>query len=73
MRTTANTTTHEPNQPVESVQAEILSIFDHLQRDEMRDREQAAAKRRLAARRAIEQHYERKALEASIRDGWLDD
>lgn len=60
-------------QPVESVQAEILSIFDHLQRDEMRDRERASAKRKLAARRAIEQHFERKALEESIRDGWLDD
>ncbi|WP_111497020.1 MULTISPECIES: PA3496 family putative envelope integrity protein [Marinobacter] len=67
---TANTANQ---QPVESVQAEILSIFDHLQRDEQRDREKAAAKRRLAARRAIEQHFERKALEDSIRDGWLDD
>ncbi|TBW47979.1 hypothetical protein EZI54_21870 [Marinobacter halodurans] len=72
MRSTGNAT-QGTNQPVESVQAEILSIFDHLQRDEMRDREQAAARRRLAARRAIEQHFERKALEESIRDGWLDD
>lgn len=71
MRSLANS--HPVEQQVESVQAEILSIFDHLQRDEVRDRERAAAKRKLAARRAIEQHFERKALEDSIRDGWLDD
>lgn len=71
MRSSAHT--HPAEQQVESVQAEILSIFDHLQRDEMRDRERASAKRKLAARRAIEQHFERKALEDSIRDGWLDD
>lgn len=70
MRTSSASASHP--YPVENVQAEILSIFDHLQRDESRDKERAATKRRLAARRAIEQHFERKALEDAIRDGWDD-
>ncbi|MGP4845075.1 PA3496 family putative envelope integrity protein [Marinobacter sp. 1Y8] len=68
---TSSASAHHPY-PVENVQAEILSIFDHLTRDATREKEQAAAKRRLAARRAIEQHFERKALEDAIRDEWDD-
>jgi len=57
-------------QPVEAVQAEILDIFMDLQQYEENQRERTAARRRLAARRAIEQHYERKRLEEQIGEGW---
>ncbi|MFE8070015.1 hypothetical protein QQM79_03060 [Marinobacteraceae bacterium S3BR75-40.1] len=60
-------------QPVEAVQAEILDIFMDLKQYEEHSKLKAASKRRLAARRAIEQHYERKQLERAIEDYWLDD
>ncbi|WP_097459218.1 PA3496 family putative envelope integrity protein [Mangrovitalea sediminis] len=58
---------------VQVVQAELLDIFMDLHSDEARNRDKSAAKRRLAARRAIEQHFERKELERQINDYWADD
>ena len=54
----------------EHVQAELLDIFMDLSSHEARDQQKARARRRLEARRAIEQYRERKALEAQLRDGW---
>lgn len=60
-------------QDVQVVQAELLDIFMHLHSNESRHRDKNAAKRRLAARRAIEDHFERRQLERELRDYWLDD
>ncbi|MDX5300425.1 MAG: hypothetical protein LPK85_15895 [Gammaproteobacteria bacterium] len=55
-----------------AVQAELLEAFSDLHTQESRIRERQKAQRQLAARRAIEQHYERKRLEHSIKDPWAD-
>ncbi|MCG8612426.1 MAG: hypothetical protein MI864_18065 [Pseudomonadales bacterium] len=59
-----NTTT------VEAVQSELLEIFNDLHTYEESVKDKASAQRKLAARRAIEQHFERKKLQSDIKDFW---
>ncbi|ARU58785.1 hypothetical protein OLMES_4796 [Oleiphilus messinensis] len=59
-----NTTT------VEAVQSELLEIFNDLHTYEENVKDKASAQRKLAARRAIEQHFERKKLESDINEFW---
>lgn len=56
----------------QALQAELLDVFMDYQTHEDRDRDSTARKRKLQARRAIEQFKERKALEEAIRNGWDD-
>lgn len=58
---------------VEEIQSELLDAFMDVATDESRDRDRDAARRRLAARRAIEAHFEQKALEPHLHDYWFDD
>jgi len=58
---------------MENIQSELLDAFMDVATSESRSRDKAAAQRRLAARRAIEQHFERKALEPHLHDYWFED
>ncbi|MAL97450.1 PA3496 family putative envelope integrity protein [Hydrocarboniclastica marina] len=60
-------------QSIQSVQAELLDIFGDMHRHDADYKDKAVAQRRLAARRAIEQHFERRQLEKQISDCWIDD
>lgn len=63
---------HNNNIASDSVHSEIFEIFMDLNQYDKRAKDQAAAQRRLAARRAIEQHYEKKKLEEAISDYWFE-
>ena len=60
-------------QSIQSVQAELLDIFGDIHRHATNNKDKASSQRRLAARRAIEQHFERRELERQIKDCWADD
>lgn len=60
-------------QSVQLLQAELLDIFGDMHRLESNHKDKASAQRKLAARRAIEQHFELKELEKQISDCWLND
>ena len=60
-------------QSIQSVQAELLDIFGDMHRHAVDHKDKASAQRKLAARRAIEQHFEKRELEKQIRDCWIDD
>lgn len=66
-------TSSQSTRVVESVQSEILDIFCDLSKFEEKSKDKAKAERKLAARRAIEQHFEKKRLEEDISDAWSDD
>lgn len=66
---TAQTSPHS----IQSVQAELLDIFGDIHRHDCNNKDKAKARRRLAARRAIEQHFERRELEKQISECWLAD
>lgn len=55
---------------IESVQTELLDIFCDLSKYEQKNKDKALNERKFAARRAIEQHFEKKKLEYDICDAW---
>lgn len=58
---------------VENIQSELLDAFMDVTNNESRHRDREVAQRRLAARRAIEAHFEQKALEPHLHDYWFED
>lgn len=58
-------------QSLQSVQAELLDIFGDMHRHDVDNKDKASSQRKLAARRAIEQHFERRELERQISDCWI--
>lgn len=65
--------TAQTTQSIQSVQAELLDIFGDMHRQTSDFKDKASSQRKLAARRAIEQHFERRELEKQIADCWIDD
>lgn len=68
-----NAQSAQSNHATQSLQAELLDIFGHIQRQSSSSKDKASSQRKLAARRAIEQHFERRELEKQISDCWVDD
>ena len=58
---------------VENVHSQLLDIFVEMNADEAGRTVQDSAKKKLAARRAIEQHFEMKALQRAIGECWFED
>ncbi|MFD2230111.1 PA3496 family putative envelope integrity protein [Alkalimarinus sediminis] len=58
------------NSIVAPVQIDLVDIFMDLNKQESNIKEQNKAQRKLAARRGIEQHYEKKQLEAALKEFW---
>ncbi len=54
------------------VQSQLLEIFMDLNQYEENIKDKAKAQRKLAARRAIEQHFEKRQLERELEDYWAD-
>lgn len=61
------------NAHVETAQAELVDIFMDFSEFDFKTKDKSTAQQRLAARRAIEQHFEKKRLEHDIQDYWFDD
>lgn len=58
---------------IQTVQAELLDIFVDMHKNDVDHKDKASSQRKLAARRAIEQHFERRQLEKQISDWWFED
>ncbi len=63
---------HYNNTAKETVQVDLADIFMDLNKQESKMKEKDKAKRRLAARRGIEQHYENKQLQSALKEFWED-
>lgn len=58
---------------VETVQIELMDAFSDLMASTVEREKMDSARKKLQARRAIEQHYEMRALRQQISDGWLEE
>ena len=61
-----------PSQQTVHLQTELLEIFMDLTQYEENIKDKAKGQRKLAARRAIEQHFEKRQLERELEDYWAD-
>ncbi|ABC27637.1 hypothetical protein HCH_00739 [Hahella chejuensis KCTC 2396] len=59
------------NQPSDSVASTILDVFYETETQERKSKEKQASKRRLQARRAIEDYLENKRLREATEDYYL--
>ncbi|AZZ90204.1 MULTISPECIES: PA3496 family putative envelope integrity protein [unclassified Hahella] len=59
------------NQPSDSVASTILDVFYESETQERKSKEKQASKRRLQARRAIEDYLENKRLREATEDYYL--
>lgn len=57
---------------VAPIHVDLAHIFMDLNKQESNRTEKNKAQRKLAARRGIEQHYEKKQLEAALKEFWED-
>jgi hypothetical protein len=60
------------NTVVAPAQVDLVDIFMDLNKQDSNVKEKNKAQRKLAARRGIEQHYEKKQLEAALKEFWED-
>ncbi|MFT7373591.1 MAG: hypothetical protein ACI9T9_002291 [Oleiphilaceae bacterium] len=60
------------NSLVAPVHVDLVNVFMDLNKHESSLKEKNKAQRKLAARRGIEQHYEKKQLEKSLKEFWED-
>ncbi len=61
------------NQNLNEIQTEIFDLLIGFEDEAKISLKKSASKRALAARRAIERHYEDKALARDLNEEWFDD
>ncbi|WP_250655400.1 PA3496 family putative envelope integrity protein [Alkalimarinus coralli] len=63
------------NAVVESTKSQLVELFMDFNKLEpkVKEKEKSTPQQKLAARRAIEQHFEKKRLEQDLEDYWFDD
>ena len=55
---------------LEAVQVDFMNIVFDIHQQDNENKKKDKARRRAAARRAIEMHMEKKRLEAELKNGW---